>query len=167
MQDGSRAAYVIENPSTYVAFSTSTMTEVEFLNELFHRTGCQLLCDVSNVYLSAHNMGFDPYRFIEACLSVRSPNSILEASPEEEGDPGRNLVGRYACFTDRRAGVGPLRLCTSTVRPQAHGGRMGQRSAAADHIAERGRLGRHDWRARAGGVACCRFLNSREPSEMQ
>jgi hypothetical protein len=41
------------------------MTELEFLNALVDRTGCQLPCDVSNVYLSGHNMGYDPYRFID------------------------------------------------------------------------------------------------------
>ena len=42
------------------------MTEVQFLAELAARTGCQLLCDVSNVYLSAANMGYDPYEYIDA-----------------------------------------------------------------------------------------------------
>jgi len=41
------------------------MTEVAFLNELVIRTGCGLLCDVSNIYLSARNMGFDPERYVE------------------------------------------------------------------------------------------------------
>ena len=42
------------------------MTEVEFLGELARRTGCGLLCDVSNVFLSGHNMGYDPYGYIDA-----------------------------------------------------------------------------------------------------
>ncbi len=58
--------YLVENPSNYVGFTTSTMTEAEFLSELVRRTDCRLLCDVSNVYLSAHNLGYDPYRFIDA-----------------------------------------------------------------------------------------------------
>jgi uncharacterized protein (UPF0276 family) len=58
--------YLIENPSTYVAFAESTMSEVEFLNELVASTGCRLLCDVSNVLVSAHNMGNDPYRYLNA-----------------------------------------------------------------------------------------------------
>ncbi|MXQ14096.1 DUF692 family protein [Microvirga makkahensis] len=45
--------YLIGNPSSYVGFRTSTMTEIEFLSELVRRTGRRLLCDVSNVYLSA------------------------------------------------------------------------------------------------------------------
>ena len=48
-----------------MALATSTMTELEFLHALVDATGCRLLCDVSNVYLSGHNMGYDPYAFIE------------------------------------------------------------------------------------------------------
>src|SRR6266571_2300145 len=60
VQNGLGRAYLVENPSSYVGFGTSTMTEVEFLNALVDRTGCRLLCDVSNIHLSAHNIGFDP-----------------------------------------------------------------------------------------------------------
>jgi uncharacterized protein (UPF0276 family) len=65
VQDALGRGYVIENPSTYVSLATSTMTEVEFLQRLVDAAGCQLLCDVSNVYLSGHNMGYDPYEFID------------------------------------------------------------------------------------------------------
>ena len=64
--------YLLENPSTYVGFAHSTMTEVEFLNELVARTGCRLLCDVSNVFVSGHNMGHDPYEYID-----RLPSSAV------------------------------------------------------------------------------------------
>jgi uncharacterized protein len=64
VQDALGRAYLVENPSSYVGFGSSTMTEVEFLSELAHRTRCQILCDVSNIYLSAHNLGFDPDRYI-------------------------------------------------------------------------------------------------------
>lgn len=66
VQETLRRPYLVENPSSYVGFGTSTMTEVEFLGELARRTGCGLLCDVSNVFLSGHNMGYDPYRYIDA-----------------------------------------------------------------------------------------------------
>jgi uncharacterized protein len=66
VQDALRRPYLVENPSSYVGFGMSTMTEVEFLAELARRTGCGLLCDVSNVFLSGHNMGYDPYRYIDA-----------------------------------------------------------------------------------------------------
>jgi uncharacterized protein (UPF0276 family) len=59
-------AYVVENPASYLGFATSTMTEAEFLGELVARTGCRLLCDVSNAYLSAANMGYDAYAYVDA-----------------------------------------------------------------------------------------------------
>jgi uncharacterized protein (UPF0276 family) len=66
VQDTLGRTYLLENPSTYVSFSTSTMSEGEFLNEIVARTGCRLLCDVSNVYLSAHNMRYDAYEYIDS-----------------------------------------------------------------------------------------------------
>jgi uncharacterized protein (UPF0276 family) len=65
VEDALGRPFLIENPSSYVAFRTSTMSEPAFLNELVCRTGCRLLCDVSNVHLSAHNMGFDAREYID------------------------------------------------------------------------------------------------------
>jgi uncharacterized protein len=66
VQDVLGRPYLLENPSSYVSFWASTMSEAEFLTELVNRTGCRLLCDVSNVYLSAHNLGYDAHRFIDS-----------------------------------------------------------------------------------------------------
>jgi uncharacterized protein (UPF0276 family) len=94
VQDGLARPYVIENPSTYVRFSTSTMTELEFLNQLVHRTGCQLLCDVSNVYLSAHNMRYDPYGFIDGLPveAIRELHLGGFTSEDDEATPGETLL---------------------------------------------------------------------------
>jgi uncharacterized protein (UPF0276 family) len=59
VQDALGRRYVVENPASYLTLGTSTLTEAEFLGELVTRTGCQLLCDVSNAYLSAANLGYD------------------------------------------------------------------------------------------------------------
>ncbi|MCG3192231.1 MAG: hypothetical protein DIJKHBIC_01467 [Thermoanaerobaculia bacterium] len=56
----------LENPSTYLQFTQSTMTEPEFLSELCERAGTGLLLDVNNVYVSAVNHGFDPVSYIDA-----------------------------------------------------------------------------------------------------
>jgi uncharacterized protein (UPF0276 family) len=66
VQDALGRPYLIENPSSYVGFRTSTMTETEFLSELVYRTGCRLLCDVSNVFLSAHNMGYGAREYLDS-----------------------------------------------------------------------------------------------------
>jgi uncharacterized protein (UPF0276 family) len=65
VQDALGAPLVIENPSTYVAFSASTMPEWEFLAALCARTGCGLLLDVNNIVVSARNHGFDPAIYLD------------------------------------------------------------------------------------------------------
>jgi uncharacterized protein len=65
IQDVLCRPYLIENPASYVGFQSSTIPEAEFLAEVAHRTGCRLLCDVSNVVVSAHNMGYDAYEYID------------------------------------------------------------------------------------------------------
>jgi uncharacterized protein (UPF0276 family) len=65
VQDALGRCYVIENPASYASFATSTRTETDFLTELVNRTGCQLLCDVSNVYVSAANLSYDAYEYID------------------------------------------------------------------------------------------------------
>ncbi len=64
VQDRLRRPFVIENVSSYVAWKSSTMTEWEFLAELCQRTACRLLLDVNNVFVSAHNHGFEARAFI-------------------------------------------------------------------------------------------------------
>lgn len=48
---------LLENPSTYVAFASSTMSETEFIRAVAQRTGCGLLLDANNVFVSATNHG--------------------------------------------------------------------------------------------------------------
>ncbi len=56
---------LIENPSSYLRFRHSTILEAEFLAELARRTGCGLLCDVNNVYVTAHNFGLDAGQYLD------------------------------------------------------------------------------------------------------
>jgi uncharacterized protein (UPF0276 family) len=65
VQDRIGRRLLLENPSSYVAFKDSTMTEWEFLSELSRRSGCGVLLDINNVYVSARNFGFDPLRHLE------------------------------------------------------------------------------------------------------
>lgn len=65
VQDSLGRPYHLENPASYLGFAQSTMTEVAFLAELVDRTDCRLLCDVSNVHVSAQNLGYDAYRYID------------------------------------------------------------------------------------------------------
>ena len=54
----------IENPSCYLAFAHSTMSEPEFLAELVRRTGCGLLLDANNIHVTAHNLRLDPMAWL-------------------------------------------------------------------------------------------------------
>lgn len=65
VQDALGAPLILENPSTYVAWRASTLTEWEFLAELCHLTGCGLLLDVNNIYVSSRNHGFDPQTYLD------------------------------------------------------------------------------------------------------
>ncbi|GLS36646.1 UPF0276 protein RB0508 [Mesorhizobium tianshanense] len=57
---------LLENPSTYVVFPESTMCETGFIREIARRTGCGLLLDVSNVFVSATNHGYSPLAYLAA-----------------------------------------------------------------------------------------------------
>ncbi|MCA6091101.1 DUF692 domain-containing protein [Streptomyces sp. SCA3-4] len=66
VQDVLERQLVLENPSSYVEFSGATMTEWEFLSRLADASGCGLLLDVNNVYVSSVNHGFDPEEYLRA-----------------------------------------------------------------------------------------------------
>jgi len=56
----------IENPSAYLRYRYSPIPEPEFIGEVARRTGCGILCDVNNIYVSAWNFGFDPVAYLDA-----------------------------------------------------------------------------------------------------
>jgi uncharacterized protein len=56
---------LIENPSTYLRYRYSPIPEAEFITEVARRTGCGILCDVNNIYVSARNFWFDPIAYLE------------------------------------------------------------------------------------------------------
>jgi uncharacterized protein (UPF0276 family) len=65
VQDFLRRPILLENPSTYFDWKTSTLSEPEFLAELCERSDCGLLLDVNNVYVSSVNLGFDPWSYLD------------------------------------------------------------------------------------------------------
>lgn len=66
VQDHLGQALLIENISSYVDWPGASMTEWEFLRELVKRTGCGLLLDINNVYVNAHNHGFNALQYLNA-----------------------------------------------------------------------------------------------------
>lgn len=78
---------LLENPSTYLEFAASTLTEAQFLGEVVARTGCGLLLDVNNAHVSCVNRGQDPIAFIDA-LPLAAVGEIHLAGFERDTDAG-------------------------------------------------------------------------------
>lgn len=81
---------LIENPSTYLEFNSSTMSETDFLKELLNRSDCGLLLDINNVYVCSVNHNFDPKLYLQ------------EISPERVGQihlAGHRNKGGYLIDT--------------------------------------------------------------------
>jgi uncharacterized protein (UPF0276 family) len=110
---------LLENPSTYVVFAESTWAETDFLREIARRTGCGLLLDVNNVFVSAVNHGFDPELYL-ADFPVSAVGEIHLAGCADDSDdaglpllidahnsPVRDAVWSLYAATIRRLGATP------------------------------------------------------------
>ena len=76
---------LLENPATYVEFSSSTLSEAEFIGDVVRRTGCRLLLDVNNVYVSCVNHRRDPCAVI-AALPLAATGEIHLAGFAQDRD---------------------------------------------------------------------------------
>lgn len=83
---------LLENPSTYLAFAQTTMDEVDFLSEIVARTGCGLLLDVNNVYISAVNQQTDPMAYLRAFPMQAVGEIHLGGHEEDIADYGDRLL---------------------------------------------------------------------------
>ncbi|HSF05203.1 MAG TPA: DUF692 domain-containing protein [Methylomirabilota bacterium] len=90
-QTALRRRLLIENPSSYLRFRQSPIPEAEFLAALAQRTGCGLLCDVNNVYVTAHNFGLDPGRYLMA-LPAAAVGEIHLAGHSVNDADGRPIL---------------------------------------------------------------------------
>lgn len=85
-------AILLENPSTYVRFESSDMTEVDFLTAIVKATGCGLLLDVNNVYVSATNHGHDAAAYIDSFPMGHVGELHLGGYAEDSDDIGARLL---------------------------------------------------------------------------
>jgi uncharacterized protein len=83
---------LIENPSSYLRFRHSPIPEAEFLSELSRRTGCGILCDVNNAYVSAHNLGFEPGAYLDALPPSAVRQIHLAGHSANDADGRRVLI---------------------------------------------------------------------------
>jgi uncharacterized protein (UPF0276 family) len=104
---------LFENPSSYLAFDGASMTEWEFLAAMTKRTGCELLLDLNNVYVSATNHGFDAHAFLDAIPAGRVRQIHLAGHSQ-----GRDLLidthdspvidGVWALYARAMSRLGPV-----------------------------------------------------------
>jgi hypothetical protein len=83
---------LLENPSTYVAFRESTMSETDFIRSVAQRTGCGLLLDVNNVFVSATNHGFSALDYLSDFPLAGVGEVHLAGHAEQSDDEGALLL---------------------------------------------------------------------------
>ncbi|MCC6133846.1 MAG: DUF692 domain-containing protein [Gammaproteobacteria bacterium] len=83
---------LLENPATYVEFAASTMDEATFITEIVHRTGCGLLLDVNNAYVSGVNHHRDPRASIAALPLAAVGEIHLAGFAEDQDATGAKLL---------------------------------------------------------------------------
>ncbi|BEU25790.1 DUF692 domain-containing protein [Paraburkholderia caribensis] len=92
VQDAIGRPILLENPSTYVTFESSTMRETDFLRAVTEHTGCGLLLDVNNVFVSAVNHGFSPEAYLAEFPFARVGEIHLAGHTEQYDDEGGPLL---------------------------------------------------------------------------
>lgn len=83
---------LLENPSTYVAFEQTTMPEAEFISQIVQRTGCGLLLDLNNVFVSATNHGYSAMGYLADFPLEHVGEIHLAGHTEQEDDEGEPLL---------------------------------------------------------------------------
>ena len=92
VQDVLGRRMLLENPSSYLAFTESTLAETEFLSAVARKTGCSLLLDVNNVFVSARNLGADPHSYIDDFPLDMVGEIHLGGHDKDEDDHGLTLL---------------------------------------------------------------------------
>jgi uncharacterized protein (UPF0276 family) len=83
---------LLENPSTYVAFGSAEMGEIDFLSQVVARTGCGLLLDVNNVLVSTTNQGASAEDYIDAFPMAAVGEIHLGGHAHDRDDAGARLL---------------------------------------------------------------------------
>ena len=83
---------LLENPSSYLAFAESTFSETNFLDALVQKTGCGLLLDVNNVFISSTNLNLSPQAYIDAYPLAAVAEIHVGGHDEDHDDAGAPLL---------------------------------------------------------------------------
>jgi uncharacterized protein (UPF0276 family) len=92
VQDAIGRRILIENPSTYIVFASSTMSETDFIRAIARRTGCGLLLDVNNVFVSATNHGYTALDYLSDFPLADVGEIHLAGHAEQSDDEGERLL---------------------------------------------------------------------------
>jgi uncharacterized protein (UPF0276 family) len=92
MQNAIGRPILLENPSTYVLFAESSMSETDFIRDIARRTGCSLLLDINNVFVSATNHGFSALQYLRDFPLSGVGEIHLAGHAEQEDDEGELLL---------------------------------------------------------------------------
>jgi hypothetical protein len=126
VQDFIGRQMLLENVSSYVSYSDSSMSEWEFFREVAKRADCHILLDINNIYVSAHNHNFDPYTYLTAMPSdrvyqfhlaghIHENNLIIDTHDQPIAHPVFDLYavavehfGRVSTMIERDDNIPPL-----------------------------------------------------------
>jgi uncharacterized protein (UPF0276 family) len=112
VQDVLRRPVAIENPSCYLSFASSTMSEPEFLAELARRSGCGLLLDANNIVVTAHNLALDPAAWLAGLPGSAITEYHLAGHAVNDADGQPILIDDHGSCTSEAV----WRLYTEAVR---------------------------------------------------
>jgi uncharacterized protein (UPF0276 family) len=118
MQSTLKRTILVENPSTYLQFRHSTIPEWEFMAAVAARTGCGILCDVNNIYVSARNHGWEPSAYVAALppavigeihIAGHSVRKLADGGTLRIDDHGSRVIGEvWSLFEEALRRFGPV-----------------------------------------------------------
>lgn len=118
MQSTLRRKILVENPSTYMQFRHSTIPEWEFMAAVAAHTGCGILCDINNIYVSAKNHGWDPLAYVAALppaaigeihLAGHSVRELADGGLLRIDDHGSSVIGEvWSLYEEALRRFGPI-----------------------------------------------------------
>jgi uncharacterized protein len=147
LQDALGRQVAIENPSCYLGFAHSTLSEPEFLSELVRRSGCGLLLDANNIVVTAHNLRLDPATWLAGlpATSITEYHLAGHAVNDADGQPiliddhgSKVSEGVWALYAEvlKRFGPRPTLIEWDTDIPPL--GVMLDEAARADRVIQAG-----------------------------
>jgi uncharacterized protein len=147
LQDALGRQVAIENPSCYLGFAHSTLSEPEFLSELVRRSGCGLLLDANNIVVTAHNLRLDPATWLAGlpAASITEYHLAGHAVNDADGQPiliddhgSKVSEGVWALYAEvlKRFGPRPTLIEWDTDIPPL--GMMLDEAARADRVIQAG-----------------------------